>query len=276
MGIFSSLKNMSAHNRHNSLQLQLNLDVLSKQYAESERMLNAINKSQAVIEFNLDGIVLSANDNFLNVLEYKLEDIVGKHHSMFVDPAYRASKEYSEFWNKLKRGQFDSGEFKRIGRNGKEVWINATYNPVFNSEGVVCKVVKFATDVTVRKMRDADTAGQLAALNTVQAIIEFNLDGTVITANDNFLAVIGYSLNEIRGKHHSMFVDPEYRASREYSEFWARLNRGEFDAQEYKRIARGGKEIWIRASYNPIFNADGKVYKVVKFATDITAQKLIN
>jgi methyl-accepting chemotaxis protein len=285
MGMFSNLKNFSAEQlglatvgpdgkKRNLKDLLQELDELHTQDSQSKGMIAAISKVQAIIEFNLDGTIITANDNFLNALGYNLPEIVGKHHRMFVDANYAASREYSEFWARLNRGQFDAGEYKRLGRNGKEIWINASYNPIFDANGKPCKVVKFATDITAQKMRDADTAGQLSAVHKVQGVIEFNLDGTIITANDNFLAVVGYSLKDIQGKHHSIFVDAAYRESREYIEFWARLNRGEFDAGEYKRIARGGKEVWINASYNPVFNADGRVYKVVKFATNITAQKM--
>lgn len=241
--------------------------------ADRKGQMEAISKAQAVIEFNLDGTTITANDNFLKTTGYTLDEIQGQHHSMFVDPAYRSSAAYTEFWAKLNRGEYESAEFKRLGKGGKEIWMQASYNPIRDTEGNVYKVVKFATDITEQKLRDADTAGQLAAIDKAQAVIEFNLDGTVITANDNFLKTLGYDLSEIKGKHHSMFVDPEYKASAEYREFWAKLNRGEYDANEYKRIGKGGREVWIQASYNPIFNADGVAYKVVKFATDITEQK---
>jgi len=236
----------------------------------------ALHRVQAVIEFELDGTIISANDNFLNALGYTLEEIQGRHHSMFVDEGFRASPEYREFWSRLNRGEFQAGEFKRYGKGGKEIWIQASYNPVLDAEGKPYKVVKFATDITAQKLKNADYAGQLAAIGKAQAVIEFNLDGTVITANDNFLNTLGYSLSEIQGRHHGMFADEAYRQSAEYKEFWARLNRGEFQAGEYKRIGKGGKEIWIQASYNPILNADGKPFKVVKFATDITAAKIRN
>ncbi|MEK6554831.1 MAG: PAS domain-containing methyl-accepting chemotaxis protein [Bdellovibrionota bacterium] len=233
----------------------------------------AIDKVQAVIEFNLDGSVITANENFLRTLGYDLSEIKGKHHRMFCDPTYTNSLEYRAFWDKLNRGEFDAGEYKRIGRGGKEVWIQASYNPVFNAEGKVVKVVKFATDITDQKLKNAIYEGKVNAIGKAQAIIEFNLDGSVINANENFLKTLGYDLNEIKGKHHRMFCEPSYTNSPEYRLFWEKLNRGEFDAGQYKRIGRGGNEIWIQASYNPILNAEGKVIMVVKFATDITAQR---
>ncbi len=238
--------------------------------------VNAIFKSQAVIEFNLDGTIITANDNFLNVLGYRLDEVQGKHHSIFVEPSQRQSMEYQNFWNRLSRGEFDSGQYKRISKTGQEVWIQASYNPIFDNNNHPFKVVKYATDITSDKNRNADYAGQLAAIGKSQAVIEFNLDGTIITANDNFLKVLGYNLDEVRGKHHSLFVDSQHQNSPEYRQFWERLARGEYDAGQYKRIAKGGREVWIQASYNPIMDANNRPFKVVKYATDITAEKIRN
>ncbi|WP_315725575.1 MULTISPECIES: PAS domain-containing methyl-accepting chemotaxis protein [unclassified Bradyrhizobium] len=234
----------------------------------------AIGRSQAVIEFNLDGTIVTANDNFLNALGYSLPEVQGKHHSMFVPPEERDSAAYREFWAALNRGEYQAAEYKRIGKGGKEVWIQASYNPVFDQNGKPFKVVKFATDVTAQKLRNADLAGQIAAISKSQAVIEFELDGTVINANDNFLQALGYTLSEIKGRHHSMFVDPSERDSTAYRNFWAALNRGEYQAAEYKRIGKGGREVWIQASYNPILDLNGKPFKVVKYATDVTRQVL--
>jgi methyl-accepting chemotaxis protein len=235
---------------------------------------DAIGRAQAVIEFNLDGTILTANENFLKALGYSLGEIQGKHHSMFVEPATRDSAAYREFWADLNRGKYQAGEFKRIGKGGKEVWILASYNPVIDQSGKPFKVVKFATDITTQKLQTADLAGQIAAIGKSQAVIEFNMDGTIIGANENFLKTLGYSLGEIKGHHHSMFVDPAERDSATYREFWANLNRGEYQAGEYKRIGKGGKQVWIQASYNPILDLNGKPFKVVKYATDTTAQVL--
>ena len=232
----------------------------------------AISRAQAVIEFNLDGTIITANENFLNALGYSLGEIQGKHHSMFVEPAVRDSAAYREFWAKLNRGEYDAAEFKRIGKGGKEVWILASYNPILDEKGKPFKVVKFATNVTEQKLRTADLSGQIAAIGKSQAVIEFNMDGSILNANDNFLRTLGYSLTEIKGRRHSMFVESAERDSAAYREFWAALNRGEYQAAEYKRIGKGGKEVWIQASYNPILDMNGKPFKVVKYATDITQQ----
>ncbi len=234
----------------------------------------AISRSQAVIEFNPDGTIVTANENFLKTLGYSLGEIQGKHHSMFVEPAMRESAAYREFWAKLNRGEYQAAEYKRIGKGGKEVWIQASYNPMLDRNGKVYRVIKFATDITAEKLGNMDDAGVITAIGRAQAVIAFNLDGTIITANENFLKTLGYSLGEIQGKHHSMFVEPAMRDGAAYREFWASLNRGEYQAAEYKRIGKGGKEVWILASYNPILDEKGKPFKVVKFATDVTEQKL--
>jgi methyl-accepting chemotaxis protein len=234
----------------------------------------AISRSQAVIEFNMDGTIITANENFLATLGYSLEEIRGKHHSLFVEPATRDSAEYREFWARLNRGEFQAAQYKRVAKGGKEVWIQASYNPIFDGKGKPVKVIKFATDITAQKLQNMEDAGKIAAMSRAQAVIEFNMDGTIVTANDNFLGAMGYSLAEIQGKHHSMFVTSSDRDSAAYREFWAKLNRGEFQAAEYKRVGKGGKEVWILATYNPILNEAGKPFRVVKFATDVTEQKL--
>lgn len=246
----------------------------AKASLEGEATLKALNRVQAIIEFNVDGTILTANQNFLACIGYSLDEIQGKHHSLFVEDVFRYSPEYREFWAKLNRGDFLTGEFRRLGKNGREIWILASYNPIFDRDGRVTKVIKFATDVTEQKRHTTDLSGQIAAIGRSQAVIEFTLDGTIITANNNFLQTLGYKLDEIQGKHHGMFVEETYRTSAEYRDFWIRLGRGEYLADQYKRIAKGGQKVWIQASYNPILSPDGKPYKVVKFASDITAQKI--
>ncbi len=234
--------------------------------------LAAISRSQAVIEFDMTGVVVDANDNFLRTLGYAIDEIRGQHHRMFCEDGYARSPEYREFWTRLGRGEFVADEFKRIGRGGKEVWIQASYNPILGADGKPYKVIKFATDVTAQKLRNADYAGQIDAIGRSQAVIEFDLAGTVLAANQNFLRTLGYALDEIRGHHHRMFCEDGYVRSNEYREFWARLGRGEYVAGEFRRIGHGGKEVWIQASYNPIFDLNGKPFKVVKYASDITHQ----
>lgn len=241
--------------------------------ANHRAQIDAINRSQAVIEFELDGTIIHANDNFLSVMGYSLDEVKGRHHSMFAPPGVAESSEYKAFWQKLGRGEFDSGEYKRIAKDGSEIWIQASYNPIYDAAGKPFKVVKFATDITQEKQDSADMRGRLDAIGRSQAVIEFELDGTIIKANDNFLNTLGYKLEEIQGRHHSMFAPPGVAESREYKDFWAKLGAGNFDSGEYKRIAKDGSEIWIQASYNPIYDVNGDPYKVVKYATDITEQK---
>ena len=213
------------------------------QLQDMRGQIAAIGKSNAVIEFQLDGTILTANDNFLQTLGYTLEEVRGKHHSIFVDPVHARTPEYRQFWEKLGRGEFDSGRYKRIAKGGKEIWIQASYNAILDRSGRPFKVVKFATDITAQKMRDMDVEGQLAAINKAQAVIEFTLDGKILHANQNFLNALGYTLDEIRGQHHSMFVEPAYRQSAEYRMFWEKLGRGEFESNQYQRFGKGGKEI---------------------------------
>ncbi|WP_425904003.1 methyl-accepting chemotaxis protein [Agrobacterium radiobacter] len=239
--------------------------------ANAFAVLAALSKSQAIIEFDLSGKILTANENFCRALGYELSEIVGRHHSMFVEPSVVSSQDYKAFWSKLSAGQFDQRQYKRIGKGGREVWIEASYNPVFR-RGKPVKVVKIATDITDRKLKAAEDAGKIDALSRAQAIIEFSPDGEVLTANENFLAALGYSLAEVQGRHHSMFCEPAYTQSPQYKQFWERLAGGDLVADEFMRLGKGGRKVFIQASYNPIFDLNGKVFKVVKFATDVTGR----
>ncbi|MGB7326503.1 MAG: PAS domain-containing methyl-accepting chemotaxis protein [Rubripirellula sp.] len=236
--------------------------------------LTAINRSQAVIEFDLEGNITNANENFLKTVGYTLDEITGRHHSMFVDDAYRKSAEYAEFWPNLAKGNYVAAEFKRIGKGGKEIWIQASYNAILDSTGKPCKVVKYATDVTEATVKNADFASQIAAINKSQAVIEFDLKGNILSVNENFLNTLGYSADEVVGRHHSIFVEENTRNSVEYREFWENLGKGINSAGEFKRVGKGGKEVWIQASYNPVYGPDGKPLRVIKYASDATAQKL--
>ena len=242
------------------------------QSMEDAGKMAAIARSQAVIDLNLDGTVIGANEVLLKGMGYSLPEIVGKHHNMFVAPAERDSAAYRDFWAALNRGDFRSGEFKRIGKGGREVWVIASYNPILDDGGKPFRVVVFASDITRQRLETADLAGQIEAIGKSQAVIEFDMDGVILHANENFLKTLGYALSEIKGRHHSLFVAPAERDSTAYREFWARLKRGEFQSGEYKRIGKAAKEIWIHASYNPIRDLNGKPYKVVKYATETTAQ----
>ena len=243
---------------------------------EAVAALAALGRSQALIEFAPDGTILSANQNFLDAMGYGLAEIKGRHHSMFAEPDYAASPAYREFWTALQRGEYRAAEYKRLAKGGREVWIEASYNPIAGPDGKPFKVLKCATDVTQRKNAYADLLGQVNAIKRSQAVIQFGLDGTILDANEVFLSVMGYTLGEIKGRHHSMFAEPAFARSADYKEFWSKLRRGEFQAAQYKRLAKGGKEVWIEASYNPIFDLNGKPCKVVKYATDLTPRKRAN
>ncbi|KZE34471.1 methyl-accepting chemotaxis sensory transducer with Pas/Pac sensor [Crenobacter luteus] len=238
--------------------------------AEQDAVLAAIHRSMAVIEFAPDGTILAANDNFLATVGYTLAEVVGRHHRLFCDGAVAGSAEYAAFWQRLGRGEFVSGNFRRRRRDGTALWLEASYNPVFGDDGRVVKVIKFARDVTRETLDAHAREHQITAIHRSMAVIEFAPDGTVLTANDNFLATVGYTLDEVVGRHHRMFCDEAYVASADYAEFWRRLNRGEYVAGEFQRRGRGGRELWLEASYNPMFDDDGKLYKVIKFATDVT------
>ncbi len=245
--------------------------MFSSRKSVSDYVLEALSKSLAVIEFKPDGTILTANSNFLGAVGYSLSEIQGQHHRMFCDQSYVNTPDYARFWSDLAAGKFQAAEYKRIAKGGKEIWIQATYNPVIDDAGRVLKVIKFATDTTAEKLKNADYQGKLAAIDKAQAVIEFNLDGTIITANQNFLSTLGYTLPEIQGQHHRMFCESSYTSSPDYTRFWDDLRAGRFQAGEYRRVGKGGKEVWIQASYNPIFDMNGKPFKVVKFASDVTA-----
>lgn len=242
--------------------------------SDDSHIIKAIKQSQGTIEFSLDGKIIDANDNFLKLMGYELSEVRGQHHSMFVDPEFAKGDAYRRFWERLKSGESFTAEFQRFAKGGKEIWIQATYNSVLNGSGKPYKVFKVASDITAQKLQAADHAGQIAAIGKSQAVIEFELDGTIINANQNFLGAMGYSPSEIKGKHHRMFVSDAFAKSEEYQSFWAKLRAGEHFAAEYQRFGKGGKEVWIQASYNPILDMAGRPFKVVKYATDITAQKL--
>ena len=242
--------------------------------ADYEGQLSAISRIQAVVEYDLAGNVLKANENFTKISGYTEEEVKGKNHSIFVESSEQRSAEYTAIWDRLKIGKSAAGVWRRVFKGNKEVWLQSTMNPILDMNGNVFKYVEYATDVTKYKMMDADNEGQLTALNKVLGVIEFDLKGNIKKVNQNFLNVIGYSETEVVGSNHSVFVDSATRNSPEYQQFWDALARGEAKTGKFKRQSKTGKEIWLEASYNPIFDMNGKPFKVVKFATDITEQYL--
>ncbi len=244
----------------------------SKKSIETKGILAALDKSQAVVHFALDGTIEWANQNFLDAMGYRLDEIKGKHHSIFVHEYEVSAPAYAAFWQSLRGGNFHNATYRRFGKDGREVWIQATYTPILDGSGKPFKIVKFATDITEQKLKNAEYEGQINAIGKSHAVIHFNLDGTIEWANQNFLDAMGYRLDEITGRHHRMFVTPQEAASADYADFWRKLHDGNYHAGEFCRLGKGGREVWIQASYNPILNASGKPFKIAKFATDITAQ----
>ncbi|MGR3890591.1 PAS domain S-box protein [Pseudomonas sp. 1152_12] len=248
------------------------INTLQHTNAQQASLLDAIERSMAVIEFDLQGTVLRANDNFLKTMSYRAEQIAGQPHRMFCTPTFARSAEYNQLWTQLRSGQFQSGTFERVAGDGQSVWLEASYNPVRDEAGQVIKVVKYAMDVTPRLQAESEANAKLGAIDRAMAVIEFNLDGTILTANPNFLQRMGYSLAQIQGKHHRLFCKPELANSATYAEFWKRLNQGELFSGQFERIDKNGQTVWLEANYNPVYDASGRLCKVVKFASDITAR----
>jgi methyl-accepting chemotaxis protein len=242
------------------------------QVNDDAAITKAVFRSRLVLELTPEGKVLHANDNFLDAFGYGIEEIKGANYGLFLESSRRDSLEERQFWSTLRRGDFLAGEYGLINKQGATVWLQSTYNPLFDVNGKVYKIAVFSSDVTMKKLIALDETAKLAALSRSHGIIEFSMDGTILTANDNFQNALGYSLDEIKGRKHSMFVEPVYRESAEYKELWAKLNRGEFVSDEVQRIGKGGREVWIQATYNPVFDSQGKPYKVIKFSTDATHQ----
>lgn len=238
--------------------------------SSSDATLEALGLSFAIIEFTSEGRVLTANPSFCAAVGYDLSEIVGREHAMFLEEGETQSEAYRRFWADLRTSGFKSGEFKRRRKDGSPLWIRASYSPVLDRAGKVVKVVKLALDVTAEKIAAAENQSLLTAIDRSQAIIQFSLDGIILEANDNFLNAVGYRRDEIVGHHHRMFAEPLYAKSEEYRRFWGCLSAGEFFSGEFRRLGKGGREVWLQAQYNPVFDADGRVAKVVKIATDLT------
>ncbi len=236
----------------------------------TRRRLTALMSAQACIEFDGSGRILEANDAFLRVMGYAIDEIRGQHHSMFVEPAYAASAAYREFWRRLAEGEVQTSEFLRLTKSGQPVWLQASYSPVKDRFGRVRRIIKTAQDTTARKLRDAEFEAQIAAIEKSQAVIRFDMDGTIQWANENFLGALGYRLDEVVGRHHSLFVHADDARSPAYRQFWDNLREGHFNSAEFRRRHKSGRDVWIQASYNPILDLTGRPRGVVKFATDIT------
>ena len=254
-------------NRHKSA-----LDDLQQTITEQNGLLDAINRSMAVIEFDLDGVVLRANDNFLKTMGYTAEQAIGQPHRRFCTPEFGRSAQYTDLWSRLKNGQFQSGTFERVDGKGQPIWLEASYNPIKDASGRVVKVVKYAMDVTAKVQQESEANAKLQAIDRAMAVIEFNLDGSILTANQNFLTRMGYTLAELKGKHHRLFCTPALVNSSAYEDFWRRLNQGELFQGQFERVDKRGQTVWLEANYNPVYDAAGRLCKVVKFASDVTAR----
>ncbi len=248
------------------------IDDLQRTLTEQSGLLDAINRSMAVIEFDLEGVVMRANDNFLKTMGYTAEQAVGQPHKRFCTPEFGRSAQYTELWSRLKNGQFQSGTFERINSQGQPIWLEASYNPIKDAAGRVVKVVKYAMDVTAKVQQESEANAKLQAIDRAMAVIEFDLEGNVLTANQNFLTRMGYTLAELKGKHHRLFCTSELVNSGAYQDFWRRLNQGELFHGQFERVDKHGQIVWLEANYNPVYDAAGRLCKVVKFASDVTAR----
>jgi methyl-accepting chemotaxis protein len=254
-------------NRHKAV-----VDDLQRTLTEQAGLLDAINRSMAVIEFDLDGVVLRANDNFLKTMGYTAEQAIGQAHRRFCTAEFGRSAQYTDLWSRLKNGQFQSGTFERVDGKGQPIWLEASYNPIKDASGRVVKVVKYAMDVTAKVQQESEANAKLQAIDRAMAVIEFNLDGSILTANQNFLTRMGYTLAELKGKHHRLFCTPALVNSSGYEDFWRRLNQGELFQGQFERVDKRGQTVWLEANYNPVYDAAGRLCKVVKFASDVTAR----
>nr|WP_311882630.1 MULTISPECIES: PAS domain-containing methyl-accepting chemotaxis protein [unclassified Pseudomonas] len=252
-------------NRHKAV-----VDDLQRTLTEQAGLLDAINRSMAVIEFDLDGVVLRANDNFLKTMGYTAEQAIGQPHRRFCTPEFGRSAQYTDLWSRLKNGQFQSGTFERVDGKGQPIWLEASYNPIKDASGRVVKVVKYAMDVTAKVQQESEANAKLQAIDRAMAVIEFNLDGSILTANQNFLTRMGYTLAELKGKHHRLFCTSALVNSSAYEDFWRRLNQGELFQGQFERVDKRGQTVWLEANYNPVYDAAGRLCKVVKFASDVT------
>ena len=244
---------------------------LQQTVAQQASMLDAIERSMAVVEFDIDGNVLRANDNFLQTMGYREQQVIGQPHRLFCTEAFTRSNQYRELWSRLKNGQFESGTFERLDSKGRSVWLEASYNPIRDASGTVVKVVKYALDVTTRIQQETDAKGKLDAIDRAMAVIEFDLSGNILSANQNFLNRLGYNLAELKGKHHRIFCPAELVNSSAYQDFWRRLNLGELFSGQFERVDKRGQTLWLEANYNPVYDASGRLCKVVKFASDVTS-----
>lgn len=254
------------------LEQEIALEKANQKIVYLSAKLTAINRSMAMIEFKPNGEIITANQNFLDTVGYTLDEIKNNHHSTLCKTNYAQSRAYKDFWEQLDKGQPLTGQFERVAKGGRVIWLEASYNPVFDLDNKLLKIIKFATDITEKILTSQVQEHMLVAIERSMASIEFDKRGIILTANDNFLSATKYSLLELVGKHHRILCEKHLVSSPEYTEFWRDLNKGEYKSGQYKRLDKQGNVIWLEASYNPIINSQGELLKFVKFATDISEQ----
>ncbi|KHK65405.1 pili assembly chaperone [Pseudomonas fluorescens] len=237
---------------------------------EAERA--ALHGAMAVVEFTVTGQVLGASPIFLEMTGYSLDEVVGKHHSMFCEPAYGSSRENAALWQQLARGESAEAQFLHLRRAGEGIWVEASYAPVRDQGSGVQRVVQILRNSHERVLRAQAESSVMQAIDRSMAIIEFDLSGTVVRANENFLKVMGYRREEVLGQHHRLFCNPREVQDEAYRGFWAALNRGQYMSGQFQRVDKRGATVWLQATYNPLYDANGRLYGVVKFATDITRE----
>ncbi|MDF0733629.1 PAS domain-containing methyl-accepting chemotaxis protein [Pseudomonas entomophila] len=248
-----------------------NISHLNEKYRDAESPLHAIQSTMAVLELTHSGMIIKANNIFLDLFDYDLNEVLGQHHSLFCEADYAASRDYRDFWNRLASGTSFNDRFKCLDKHGKEIWLEASYLSFKGTDGNT-KVLMLATDITIRTHEENAHKSLIKALDRSMAVIEFDIHGKIITANENFLKCSGYRLEEIQGRHHKIFCDPAYVQTKAYSDFWEALRSGEFSSGLFSRINKAGDEIWLNATYNPLFDSKQKLSGIIKIASDETEQ----
>ena len=232
---------------------------------EDVLLLQSLDRSQARIEFTPQGEILRANDNFLGAMGYSSDEIVGQHHKMFVTDAYRASTQYQSFWNRLASGEFFSAEFERVGKGGRQVWIQATYNPVMDADGTVLKVVKYANDITEQKK------AQQELVDKTNAVAQFTVpEGDLISANEKFCALFAVSPSSLADHNHASFWPED--DNQDHRSFWDIVQQGEIQNGDFHRVSTSNDDVWMRGVYSPVYDLQGKVASVTLMGSDISEE----
>lgn len=252
----------------------MELNDLNTYLKRAEAQSKALSEHYSIVSFSPDGKIIDMNDNFLNLFGYEKNELIGQHHRILCPKEFHENDEYRKFWQKISEGKINSEVYKRIKKNGEIVYIMASYKPLFDEDGFLFEILKYAQDVTDKMLENINYKSLIDAINKSTAIIEFDVNGNIINANENFLKLTDYSLDEIKNKNHSIFCEENYTKTDEYKLFWEKLKSGSYDSAEYTRYGKNHKKISIRASYNPVYDLDGNVIKITKLAQDITKDKV--